>query len=646
MSFLPGEPLRYAETHFKFKLPWSLLYKPWPEILLDAPFQFVPGTKPMLWIVVRDAHRFPTLIENIELSIELCESHGGADSCTCGESKSCEGLDAMCSQTRRTIELQIKATEQFAFYPVELGELPPGKYTIHGSITASRIVGMGTSAKVKFTRWNYPRLKASPLKIQVLAEDLPKPEGYAAGEMHCHTHYSADHVEHGATPEVLQQAAAAVGLDFVSCTDHAYDFAYTTEDYTKEAESPLPRFEALRREVEICNSRRIQGNCSKNENCCSGTSHSSNIVVEEYSKKGQGESTTDAAAYPTAKLLPLMIAGEEVSAGNRKSENVHMTVLGGECYLPGLGDCGRNWLNNRPTFKISKLLQMTEAHCFAAHPQQQMGFLEKFIFRRGYWESKDLQSGSKHPIRGIQFWNGLRDEGFLLGREWWIEELGKENFVLPIGGNDAHGDLNDTTAVSLPLLTLKHNRHHVFGKVRTVVKVENIAESCSGSWEQKTTAADCGRVLTREATAEGCGGSWIQKQKTTAAGCENLTLDRLNAAFSKDNCYITDGPALWWERESAQGKQAEETRCKSITFHARSNAELGGGFRFIRIYGRRRLSNGKLAPKEELHLASLVAARSAEDICVPFDNFGYLRAECETATGKFALTSAAVNYSR
>ena len=35
MSIIPGEKLHYAETHFKFKLPWSLLYRPWPEILMD-----------------------------------------------------------------------------------------------------------------------------------------------------------------------------------------------------------------------------------------------------------------------------------------------------------------------------------------------------------------------------------------------------------------------------------------------------------------------------------------------------------------------------------------------------------------------------------------------------------------------------------
>lgn len=520
MSILPGEKLHYAETHFKFKLPWSLLYKPWPEIQTDAPFQFVPGIEPTLWIVVRDAHRFPTLIEKIDISIAGTEDF----------------------KASKTVNLQIRATEQFGFYPVKLGKLPAGNYDIDCRIFAKRINENGEPTADKersFSRWNLPGLKPAPLKIQVLAEEPPKAPGFVAGETHCHTHYSADHVEHGASPAVLQQAAKAVGLDFVSCTDHAYDFAYTTEDYTKEADTPLTRFDMLREEIRKLNE---------------------------------------------ADDMPLMIAGEEVSAGNSKGENVHMTVLGPEGYLPGLGDCGRNWLDNKPTFRISKLLEMTTAHCFAAHPMQPMGYLEKFIFRRGYWSHKDLNLDASHKIRGIQFWNGIRDEGFKLGRDWWIEELGKGNFLLPIGGNDAHGDLNDTTSVSLPLISLRHSREHVFGKVRTVVKLDS-----------------------------------------------PLTLNTLNEAFAGDNCYITDGPALWWERGE-----------KKVTFHARNTQDFGGAFRYIRIYGRRRNNNGKLAPHEELCMESLVAAPTKTDISVNADNFAYLRAECETATGKFAMTSAAV----
>ena len=531
MSFIPGEKLHYAETHFKFKLPWSLLYRPWPEILVDAPFQFVPGVEPTLWIIVRDAQRFPTFIEKMEISVS--------------DSTSANSI------LEKSIDLQIRLTKQFEFHPIKLGKLPAGCYDIHCRIYAKRTDS--NSEKVSgntqtFDRWNYPRLKSAPLKIQVLAEEPPKAPGFAAGEMHCHTHYSADHVEHGASPDVLQQAAKAVGLDFVCCTDHAYDFAYTTEDYTKEADTPLTRFDALRAEVTKLNQ---------------------------------------------AGDMPFMIAGEEVSAGNSKGENVHMTVLGPDGYLPGLGDCGRNWLNNKPTLRIPKLLEMTTAHCFAAHPMQPMGFLEKFIFRRGYWSHKDLNQDAPHKIRGIQFWNGIRDEGFKLGRDWWIEELGKGNYLLPIGGNDAHGDMNDTTSVNLPLFSLRHSREHVFGKVRTIIKEDSRSEP------------------------------GITKTQ--------LTLATINEAFAGDNCYITDGPALWWERGE-----------KQVIFHARNTADFGGAFRYIRIYGRRRAANGKLAPAETLCMESLVMPPSNTDITVHADDFAYLRAECETASGKFAMTSAAV----
>ena len=221
-----------------------------------------------------------------------------------------------------------------------------------------------------------------------------------------------------------------------------------------------------------------------------------------------------------------------------------------------------------------------------------MGLLEKFIFRRGYWAHEDLNLDKAHRIRGIQFWNGVRDEGFKLGREFWINELGKGNFLLPIGGNDAHGDLNDTTVVSLPLFSLCRTRDHVFGKVRTAVKIQDSKEAFSG--------------------------------EATTLSCETL-----NKAFDADNCYITDGPALWWEKAERQ-----------VTFKARNIDDFGGGFRYIRIYGRRKKLNAKQIPDEELCRESLVATRAAEDIVVNTDNFAYLRAECESADGHFAMTSA------
>ena len=547
MSFWPGEKLRYAETHFKFKLPWSLLYKPWPEIIFDAPFQFVPGVEPYLWIVVRDADHFPTTIKNAEIVLKARAQDAQHDALLLQDAQS---QDAPQPDIVICKDLNIEVREQMKFIPLALGKIPAGTYEAHCKLTVER-----EGKSQTFERWNLPRLKPIPLRFKVLIEKPPIATGYAAGEMHCHTHYSADHVEYGATPEVLQLAAKAVGLDFVNCTDHAYDFAFTQEDYTKEADSPVPRFQKLREEIAALPVKDENGND-----------------------------------------MPLMLAGEEVSAGNSKGENVHMTVLAPEGYLPGLGDCGRYWLENRPTRSIKQILNMTEAHCFAAHPFQQMGLLEKFVFRRGYWKPEDLQLKNKHSIRGLQFWNGIRDEGFKLGREFWINELGKGNYLLPIGGNDAHGDLNSMTAVDLPLFSLKHTRAHTFGNVRTVIKVGSRKSEVGSKAKQESP----------------------------------LTLTAINAAFTADNCYITDGPALWWERDD-----------NGITFHARSNKETGGGFRYVRIYGRRIQPNGKPAPEEEVMIGSQVATPDHADIPVATLGFAYVRAECETATGKFALTSAA-----
>ena len=172
MSFWPGEKLRYAETHFKFRLPWSLLYRPWPEIIFDMPFQAVPGTEPTMWIVVRDADRFPVTLESAEIEIESSESTGT-------------------NSEKRTITLDIEADKPFAFYPVPLAGLKPGKYRITPKVTTvKKNVDEGAKNERRtFTRWSLPGLKPQPLKLHVLAEQPPKAPGYAAGEMHCHTHY-------------------------------------------------------------------------------------------------------------------------------------------------------------------------------------------------------------------------------------------------------------------------------------------------------------------------------------------------------------------------------------------------------------------------------------------------------------------------
>lgn len=484
----------YAEMHYKFKLPWSLLYKKEPEIIVDAPFQVVPEESVKLFLVVREANRFPFFVETVTANF------------FCGN-----------FQKETSVPVQEEIETPFRFLPIDCGKFPPGKYRVEASVE----IRIGKRKKT-VKRFNLTGLKPTPLEIRVLRENVPKPEGFIAGDVHAHTYYSADPVEFGASPEVLQQAAKMVGLDFVFCTDHSYDFAYQKDDYMLRADAEA-RYKALRNEI---------------------------LTLDKY---------------------PEIIPGEEISAGNRQGKNVHLLLPGHPSHIPGDGDCGRNWLKNAPTLSIPQIVEMTKLPCFAAHPKERMGNLERFVFRRGDWEAADLQRESGNPIRGIEFWNGSRDAGFALGRKFWISELEKGNYVLPLGGNDAHGDLNEYTGVKIPLFKLKRSRAHVFGYVRTVISGKNPVE-----------------------------------------------------AFRGMNLYVTDGPALWWECENGE-----------VLFRFKSSEDFGK-LEKLTVFAQG-ISGGKERPVE------ILPQKTGDFECacrVSPQNFRYVRAEAETVSGRFALTSA------
>lgn len=489
----------YAEMHYKFKLPWSLLYRKEPEIILDAPFEIVPGEDLELFIIIREANRFPVTLE----SFEAVFSGNG-------------------ERFSRKMELGEFVKEPFRFIPIPCGKLPPGNFNVEAFVD----ITIGKKRK-RIRRFNLTGLKKNPLRIAVLKAPIPKPEGFIAGDTHVHTSVSADPVEFGASPAVLQRAAKAVGLDFVFCTDHSYDFAFREDNYMIRTDAAT-RYEKLRSEI---------------------------AQLPEY---------------------PKLIAGEEISAGNSEGKNIHLLFPGNAFFVPGEGDCGRKWLHNKPTLSISQIIAKTTLPCFAAHPMEPMGKLERFIFRRGNWSEKDLQKNSTNPIAGLEFWNGSRDAGFEQGKKFWISELEKGNFLLPLGGNDAHGDLNEYTGVRIPLFKLKQSRSHIFGYVRTVVK-----------------------------------------------GSHPIS------AFRGNNLYVTDGPALWWTEESS-----------AILFHFKSSPDFGKLKTLSIFAQKNQAENAPLQQESNVFFPIKKISDYEATVAVSRKGFRYVRAESETTCGRFALTSA------
>src|SRR5690606_32077288 len=146
-----------------------------------------------------------------------------------------------------------------------------GSLTLNGRITVEKPSG----ERRVFLNANFPGISPTPLQITLLSSPLPYPAHWHGGELHCPSDYSNDPGEFGAPLKVLQEAGKALGLGYVVCTDHSYDFYYDRKRYMERID-PEANFQAYRRDALELNA--LNGNA------------------------------------------PLLIPGEEVSCGNHLGE--------------------------------------------------------------------------------------------------------------------------------------------------------------------------------------------------------------------------------------------------------------------------------------------------------------------------------------
>ena len=434
----------FAETHYKFQLPFSGLYKKHPEIIVDAPHWISHHQKIPIFIIVKDADYFPINVLNIHIHGKLNRKVSNSGN-----------PDILRSQT-----LEWKCEKNLQWKKIEIEN--PG-YKDELVLNVSLKYELKNGKEYSLLNHNLPGLSGIPLKIHFAPEGWPQPANWINGETHCHTHWSSDPVEFGAPPALLQDCGTYNGMDYCCTTDHSYDFQYAKERFMQEV-NPDDNFELLKTEIDKCN--RV----------------SDSVLIGNSLNK-----------VPHRKTF--LLAGEEVSCGNSHGKNVHLLVYGNKKFIPGWGDGGRRWFNNKPDLSIEESLAMLDdGVAIAAHPQSRPGLLESLIFRRGYWENQDFKFSSDSPtaskkeihssklakqIIGTQFWNGNHALSFMRGKAQWVQMLLKGQQILPIGGTDAHGDLNRSTSVKIPLWKLQENRNHVFGQIRTLLPGESSSLSPS-----------------------------------------------------------------------------------------------------------------------------------------------------------------------
>ena len=272
---------------------------------------------------------------------------------------------------------------------------------------------------------NYRGGGQSPLRVHIAKTSLPRLDNWYDGESHCHSFHSDDQVEFGAPVQPTVDMAEALGLKWLAVTDHSYDLDDTYGN-SLQRDDMLLKWNRLKSEIEEVNT--------------------------------------------TGKCFVLL--GEEVSCGNARNKNVHLLAFGIKNLIPGSGDGAERWFRTKPEYPIKEVLRRVKLDggiAYAAHPEERFTLGERFMLRRGHWETTNYDLPD---FSGLQFWNGKKDKAFQAGYERWVEMLLKGRRIFFIGGDDSHGDFNTFRQIRIPLLRMINSPHKVFGKVRTSLYCE------------------------------------------------------------------------------------------------------------------------------------------------------------------------------
>ncbi|MBU4444056.1 hypothetical protein KJ656_03095 [bacterium] len=269
---------------------------------------------------------------------------------------------------------------------------------------------------------NYRTLSQNPFSTFIDPDPLPIEKGWLWGDLHCHSSYTEDQAEFGAPPQCVSPMAAAMGLSFCALTEHSYDMDNYFDSWIKND----PKLEKWNDYLH---------------------------TISTLNKENTGF---------------MIIPGEEVSVDNGFGKTVHLSILNDPEYHIGTGDGMETSLGKETEHYYASLLETLPQHtlAFAAHPMSKPPFTHRLLIRRGVWNHWDI-----HPkLHGYQILNGLDDEEFISGKDYWIRQLLKGQRQFIYAGNDSHGNFNRFRQINIPMLSMHEHRKQIFGYHLTGVK--------------------------------------------------------------------------------------------------------------------------------------------------------------------------------
>jgi len=300
------------------------------------------------------------------------------------------------------------------------------------------------------------------LKVHV-GEPLPKPgANWFYGDTHFHTEYTNDPKEYGGQLTAVRDAAKAMGLDFVTTTDHASDLVDGGWQGWFDCWDLCPKsWNDLRNRISNLNDSNglpfIQGEEITNQAVDGVEGDGIHLLV--YNNSGFISGKIDIENHPQYSLKSrLDILNPPAFAYAAHPMDVFDALIGGiaewtdQNYQTALGApqfIGLEIWNTRKTRKKS-CQEFPAETC----PKLNLDFNINPFDENGSWPN-NVDNWDTPLVEGIEKWDGL------LGVN--LDPLRK---VFISGGSDAHGDMNYTIGGVGPLIDLNDN---AMGKVRTLV---------------------------------------------------------------------------------------------------------------------------------------------------------------------------------
>jgi len=421
----------YAEIHYRFKFIPSRLFYRRPEIVADAPHRIAPGQPLPVLLLIKDANRFPIVLQQVNATI------------SCVQQK-VETFSLLRSGAR------IDAPVWWKIFYIDIHEDWRGRV----AQINIEVVYKNNEKEFHCSNDNYIGTSHAPLQIYFANEALPTLPNFRHGELHCHTDATSDQVEFGAPLEAMTALATAQGLSFFAATDHSYDLDDLPENYLKN-DPALRKWRALLERIKKQNEQNKNFVIIPGEEVSAGNSRGRNIHFLIFNHPhflpGSGDSAERWLRTAPELSIQEILAQIAMPHAREKSSAGILPAADKMSALPPASSPIHD-----------------EALAFAAHPEVPAPFLEWLLLRRGQWESPDYQHDR---LNGLQIWNGSL-AGMNEGAARWRELLLRGKKIFVIAGNDAHGNFNRFRQVEIPHLKMREHRQHLFGRTRTAVLLD------------------------------------------------------------------------------------------------------------------------------------------------------------------------------